>query len=105
MRHPSIAPVLRGGSQIYTRRRANCVMSLRAAVPSVYDNLGLETVCKRCATVLISDGGGQTPDDSDPPGDWPRQSIRVLKVVDNQGRALRKGQAFASYRLGLRRGT
>jgi NTE family protein len=71
----------------------------------VYDNLGLETVWKRCATVLISDGGGQTPDDSDPPGDWPRQSIRVLKVIDNQVRALRKRQAVGSYRLGLRRGT
>ena len=71
----------------------------------VYDNLGLETVWKRCATVLISDGGGQTPDDADPPGDWARQSIRVLKVIDNQVRALRKRQAVGSYRLGLRRGT
>lgn len=71
----------------------------------VYDNLGLETVWKRCQTVLISDGGGQTPDDADPPGDWPRQSIRVLKVIDNQVRALRKRQAVGSYRLGLRRGT
>lgn len=71
----------------------------------VYDNLGLEPVWKRCATVLISDGGGQTPDDSDPPGDWPRQSIRVLKVIDNQVRALRKRQAVGSYRLGVRAGT
>ena len=71
----------------------------------VYDNLGLETVWKRCQTVLISDGGGQTPDDSDPPSDWPRQSLRVLKIIDNQVRALRKRQAVGSYRLGLRRGT
>jgi NTE family protein len=71
----------------------------------VYDNLGLETVWKSCKTVLISDGGGQTPDDSDPPGDWPRQTVRVLKLIDNQVRALRKRQAVASYRLGLRGGT
>jgi len=78
---------------------------IRLSDGGVYDNLGLETVWKRCATVLISDGGGQTPDHSDPPGDWPRQSIRVLKVIDNQVRALRKRQAVGSYRLGLRRGT
>jgi NTE family protein len=71
----------------------------------VYDNLGLETVWKRCASVLISDGGGQTPDEADPPADWPRQSIRVLKVVDSQVRALRKRQAIGSYKLGLRGGT
>jgi NTE family protein len=70
----------------------------------VYDNLGLETVWKRCETVLISDGGGQVPDDPDPPADWPRQSLRVLKVIDNQVRALRKRQAVASYKLELRKG-
>ena len=71
----------------------------------VYDNLGLETVWKRCETVLISDGGGQTPDDPDPPSDWPRQSLRVVKVIDNQVCALRKREVVGSYRLGLRRGT
>lgn len=70
----------------------------------VYDNLGLETVWKRCATVLVSDGGGQTPDDSDPPDDWLLQGLRVLKVIDNQVRALRKRQVVGSYRLKLRRG-
>ena len=44
----------------------------------VYDNLGLETVWKDCATVLISDGGGHLADDPDPPHDWPRQTLRVL---------------------------
>ena len=71
----------------------------------VYDNLGLETVWKRCRTVLISDGGGQTADDDDPPANWPQQTLRVLKVIDNQVRALRKRQAVGSYRLGLRLGT
>ena len=71
----------------------------------VYDNLGLETVYKRCATVLVSDGGGQAPDDPDPPHDWPRQMLRVLKVIDNQVRDLRKRQTVASYKLGLREGT
>jgi NTE family protein len=71
----------------------------------VYDNLGLETVWKRCETVLISDGGGQTPDDPNPPNDWPRQSLRVLHLIDNQVRSLRKRQAVGSFKLGLRTGT
>jgi NTE family protein len=71
----------------------------------VYDNLGLETVWKRCETVLISDGGGQTPDDPNPPNDWPRQSLRVLHLIDNQVRSLRKRQAVGSFKLGLRGGT
>lgn len=64
----------------------------------VYDNLGIETVWKRCRTVLVSDGGGQMADDADPPGDWARQSLRVLKVVDNQVRDLRKRQLQTGYR-------
>jgi NTE family protein len=71
----------------------------------VYDNLGLETVWKRCETVLISDGGGQTPDVPNPPSDWPRQSLRVLHLIDNQVRSLRKRQAVGSFKLGLRSGT
>ncbi len=70
----------------------------------VYDNLGLETVWKRCATVLVSDGGGHIADDPDPPRDWPRHTMRVLQVIDNQVRSLRKRQTVASYRLRLRKG-
>ena len=55
--------------------------------------------------MLISDGGGQAADDADPPADWPRQILRVLKVIDNQVRELRKRQAIGSYRAGLRAGT
>lgn len=71
----------------------------------VYDNLGLETVWKRCRSVLVSDGGGHAADDPDLPDDWPRQMLRVLKVTDNQVRDLRKRQVIASYELGLRTGT
>jgi NTE family protein len=70
----------------------------------VYDNLGLETVWKRCRTVLVSDGGGHMPDDSDPPHVWPLQMLRVLKVIDNQVRDLRKRQTVASFELELRSG-
>lgn len=70
----------------------------------VYDNLGLEPVWKRCRKVLVSDGGGHMPDDSDPPRFWPLQTLRVLKVIDNQVRDLRKRQVVGSFKLKLREG-
>lgn len=63
----------------------------------VYDNLGLETVWKRCATVLVSDAGGQMEPDADPNIDWPRHMLRVLKVIDNQVRSLRKRQVIDGF--------
>jgi NTE family protein len=71
----------------------------------VYDNLGIETVWKHCGTVLISDGGGHVADEPDPATDWARHMMRVTSVIDGQVRALRKRQAVASYRMGLRTGT
>ncbi|MDQ3728431.1 MAG: patatin-like phospholipase family protein [Actinomycetota bacterium] len=70
----------------------------------VYDNLGLETVWKRLETVLISDGGGRLAVDPDPPADWPRQSIRIMKVLDSQVRQLRKRQLMDSFDSGSRKG-
>jgi NTE family protein len=70
----------------------------------VYDNLGLETVWKRCQTVLVSDAGGHIADEAHPRADWPLQMLRVLGVIDNQVRDLRKRQAVASYQLRLRDG-
>ncbi|HST70276.1 MAG TPA: patatin-like phospholipase family protein [Solirubrobacterales bacterium] len=72
----------------------------------IYDNLGLETAWKRCKTVLVSDGGGAMPADCGKLGplpnwrwrDWGSQTVRVLKVVDNQVRSLRKRQAIAGYK-------
>lgn len=63
----------------------------------VYDNLGLETVWKRCATVLVSDAGGRMRPDPEPDTDWPRHMLRVLQVVDNQVRSLRKQQVIDGF--------
>lgn len=71
----------------------------------VYDNLGLETAWKHFTTVLISDGGGAMQADDGELGlfsgwrwrDWGSQSLRVLKVIDNQVRSLRKRQAIAAF--------
>jgi NTE family protein len=70
----------------------------------VYDNLGLETAWKRYRTILVSDGGGHMGPDEDPPRVWPLQMLRVLKVVDNQVRDLRKRQVIGSYNAGTRDG-
>ena len=70
----------------------------------VYDNLGLETAWKRCDTILVSDAGLAMDTDPRPDEDWARHIKRVLDLVDNQVRSLRKRQLVASFRAGDRRG-
>ncbi len=70
----------------------------------VYDNLGLETAWKRYDTILVSDAGMAMSADPDPGKDWAQHSKRVLDMIDNQVRALRKRQLIASYRGGMRKG-
>ena len=70
----------------------------------VYDNLGLETVWKRYRTVFVSDGGGQMAPEPEPHSDWARHGLRVLALVDNQVRALRKRQVVGSFLNGQRKG-
>lgn len=70
----------------------------------VYDNLGLETVLKRCRTVFVSDGGGKLDDDPKPATDWARETLRVMKVIDNQVRDLRKRSLVEAYRRKVRVG-
>jgi NTE family protein len=64
----------------------------------VYDNLGLETAWKRYDTILVSDGGGKLEAEPEPKSDYARHSYRVLNLIDNQVRALRKRQVIGSYR-------
>jgi NTE family protein len=70
----------------------------------VYDNLGLDQVWKRCGTVLISDGGRKIPIARRVATFWPVQNDRVVRVIDQQVRTLRKQQAIGGYALGLREG-
>jgi NTE family protein len=71
----------------------------------VYDNMGIETVWKACTSVLVSDGGGHMPDDQDPPHVWPLQVLRVLNVIDNQVRDLRKRAVVSAYQDHQREGS
>jgi NTE family protein len=69
-----------------------------------YDNLGLETVLKRCATVYVSDGGGKVSDETSPSADWIRGTLRATKIIDNQVRSLRKRLLIDAYTRGDRVG-
>jgi NTE family protein len=70
----------------------------------VYDNLGLETAWKRYDTIFVSDGGGAVDDEPEPERDWARHTYRILNLLDNQVRSLRKRQVIDSYKLGVRKG-
>jgi NTE family protein len=72
---------------------------------AVYDNLGLETAWKVYDTILVSDGGGKLAPDARPHADWPRHAVRIIELIDNQVRSLRKRQLIASYKTGARKGT
>jgi NTE family protein len=63
----------------------------------VYDNLGLEPAWRRCTTILVSDGGGQMAPQPKPKHNWPLHTLRVLNVIDNQVRSLRKRDLIAAY--------
>jgi NTE family protein len=73
----------------------------------VYDNLGLQTAWNSAKTILISDGGGAMQADGGALGplgwwrwrDWGSQSFRVLSVIDNQVRSLRKRQAISAFQV------
>jgi NTE family protein len=71
----------------------------------VYDNMGLEAIWDRCSTVLVSDAGAALDMDADPPTDWTRQAIRVLNVVTEQTRALRKRTLINDFKQKVREGT
>ena len=65
----------------------------------VYDNLGLETAWKHYRTILVSDAGGKMGAQEKPAHDWVRHAQRVLDLIDNQVRSLRKLQVIDSYQL------
>ncbi|MCP3915844.1 MAG: patatin-like phospholipase family protein [bacterium] len=69
----------------------------------VYDNMGLETASS-FETLIVSDAGGKTQPEAKPKGDWARHAIRVLGLIDNQVRSLRKRELMAAFDGGRRKG-
>ena len=70
----------------------------------VYDNLGLETAWKRFDTILVSDAGAKIDAEEKPHRDWAQHVMRILDIIDNQVRSLRKRQLIDAYKSGLRKG-
>ena len=62
-------------------------------------NMGLEAL-KRFRTVLVSDAGAKIKPEEAPHSDWARHSIRVLDIIDNQVRSLRRRHLIAGYERG-----
>lgn len=64
----------------------------------VYDNMGIETAWKSYQTVLVSDAGGKIEPEGEPKEDWARHAYRVLDLIDNQVRCLRKRQIIDAFK-------
>ena len=64
----------------------------------VYDILSIETVWKDYQTVLVSDAGGKIQPEEEPKHDWARHAYRVLDIIDNQVRSLRKRQIIEAFK-------
>jgi len=69
-----------------------------------YDNLGLETVWKRCRTLLVSDAGSPFDYDGAQGRDWLRQGLRVISVLMHQAWSLRTSLLVRLYQSGERDG-
>lgn len=63
-----------------------------------YDNLGLETLEKRCRTLLVSDAGAPFGPDPDPGTAWHTQTLRAFDIATAQARELRKRRLIADYK-------
>ena len=87
-----------------TLDRAPFTTDLVLSDGGVYDNMGIEPVWKNCGTVLVSDAGQKIDPEEEPAEDWARHVKRVLDLMDNQVRSLRKRQVVGAYVAGLRKG-
>lgn len=69
----------------------------------IYDNLGLQTILSY-ETILVSDAGQKMGPEEDPSANWAGHTVRVLSVIDNQVRSLRKRQIIKAYEKEERKG-
>lgn len=81
------------GADLYDRRSLRERLVLTDG--GVYDNMGLENVHDRFETVLVSDAGAPLGVEEDASSLWHKQTLRVLDIVTEQTRALRKRQLVA----------
>ena len=93
-----------GGTGEYNLQRPPYTTQVQLADGGVYDNLGLETAYKRYRTLLVSDAGAPFKPYKDVPTNWAGLGKRVIDLVDNQVRALRKRLLLNALITGARSG-
>jgi NTE family protein len=93
-----------GGKGADNLQRPPFTTEVQLADGGVYDNLGLETAYKRYRTLLVSDAGAPFAPVKDVPANWAGLGKRVIDVMDNQVRALRKRMLLNSLVTGNRLG-
>lgn len=70
----------------------------------VYDNLGTETVWKRCRNILVSNAGKPFGFEDDPKHNWLEQSLRIIDIVMDQAENLRERILSHAYEIEARHG-
>ena len=93
---------LSGGDMPRDTDAEECIRHLSLCDGGVYDNMGLEPVWKKYATVFVSDGG--KPFTFAKESDTPQQLYRIHDVMANQAESLRKRWLISSYIRGDYRG-
>jgi NTE family protein len=93
-----------GGAGVDNLQRPPYTTAVSLADGGVYDNLGLETAYKRYRTLLVSDAGAPFEPMKEVPRNWAGLGRRVIGVVDNQVRALRKRLLLNSLHTAVRLG-
>ena len=83
--------------------RAAILRRIRLTEGGVYDNLGLEPVWKRHATVLVSDGGGVFR--ARPERTVVGRTLRILGIATSGGQSVRSRWLQAGYARGVLDGT
>ena len=91
-----------GGNAFAGKQTDEAFEDLRLTDGGNYDNLALEPVWKKHETVLVSDGGGLFPFQSD--RNLFRRLQRYTAIVENQARALRKRWLVASFQTDVLHG-
>ncbi len=71
----------------------------------IYDNMGLQRVLNRRQTILISDAGAPIDVEKSIGFDYLRRTLRVLDIITEQTRALRKAPFINELQQGVRQGT
>lgn len=70
----------------------------------VYDNLGTETVWKRCRNIFVSNAGKPFGFEDNPKHNWLEQSLRIIDIVMDQAENLRERILAHAYEIEARKG-